>query len=100
MSEQANPECSHLSEIGDFPADSVVCPQCVEMGSRWVNLRQCLICGQVDVVIVPPIPTPPNISRRLVTPWSAPSNQEIAGFGVIWTRLSSPIIQPGKNDNS
>lgn len=46
MSEQDS-ACSHLSEIGDFPADGKVCPQCVEVGSRWVNLRQCLVCGQV-----------------------------------------------------
>ena len=23
-----------------------VCPTCVEMGSQWVHLRQCLICGR------------------------------------------------------
>ena len=47
MSEQSTPACNHLSMIDDFPSNIKVCPQCVEMGSRWVNLRQCLICGQV-----------------------------------------------------
>ena len=40
-------ECSHLDQIGDFPADGKVCPQCVASGDGWVHLRQCLICGQV-----------------------------------------------------
>lgn len=39
--------CTHLDQIGDFPSNFTVCPQCVEMGDGWVNLRQCLICGQV-----------------------------------------------------
>lgn len=43
----AQGECSHLDQIGDFPADGKVCPQCVALGDGWVNLRQCLICGQV-----------------------------------------------------
>ncbi|RLT39319.1 MAG: zinc-ribbon domain-containing protein [Chloroflexi bacterium] len=47
MTGQTNPACTHLDQMGDFPADGKVCPQCVEMGSHWVNLRQCLICGQV-----------------------------------------------------
>ena len=40
-------ECSHLDQIGDFPADGKVCPQCVALGDSWMHLRQCLICGQV-----------------------------------------------------
>jgi uncharacterized UBP type Zn finger protein len=23
------------------------CPQCLSMGSSWVHLRMCLVCGQV-----------------------------------------------------
>ena len=29
------------------PSSQETCPQCVEMGDSWVNLRVCLICGQV-----------------------------------------------------
>ena len=29
------------------PMAATVCPTCVAMGSTWVNLRQCLACGQV-----------------------------------------------------
>lgn len=39
--------CTHLDQIGDFPADQTVCPECVALGDRWVHLRQCLVCGQV-----------------------------------------------------
>jgi len=40
--------CSHLDQIQPFdrPTDRV-CPTCVEMGSPWVHLRQCLECGSV-----------------------------------------------------
>jgi uncharacterized UBP type Zn finger protein len=40
------PACDHL------PADVVVdpplrvCSSCVEIGGRWVHLRQCLSCGR------------------------------------------------------
>jgi hypothetical protein len=38
--------CSHLDEIADVQAPESVCPQCVAIGSRWVHLRQCMVCGQ------------------------------------------------------
>ena len=39
-------ECEHRSMIKDVPLDGDVCPECVEVGDRWVHLRVCLICGQ------------------------------------------------------
>ncbi len=47
MTTPADSQCSHLDQIGDFPSDQTVCPQCEVMGDRWVHLRQCLVCGQV-----------------------------------------------------
>lgn len=42
--------CTHLlqtsSEVVDPPAD-LVCVDCVDEGSSWVHLRQCLACGHV-----------------------------------------------------
>jgi hypothetical protein len=39
--------CAHFaSAMADLPAPDTVCPACVEMGSSWVHLRQCLVCGQ------------------------------------------------------
>jgi hypothetical protein len=38
--------CTHLDEIRDVGRGLNVCPQCVEIGSTWVHLRQCLSCGQ------------------------------------------------------
>jgi len=39
--------CPHFaSAMADLPAPDNVCPTCVEMGSSWVHLRQCLICGR------------------------------------------------------
>lgn len=40
-------DCPHLTLIATVPADGTTCPACVQMGSTWVNLRQCRICGQV-----------------------------------------------------
>jgi hypothetical protein len=39
--------CAHLDRIDpDRPARLDVCPACVEIGSSWVHLRQCLVCGR------------------------------------------------------
>jgi Zn-finger in ubiquitin-hydrolases and other protein len=41
--------CSHLDQIAaDRPAPADVCPACVEIGSPWVHLRQCLVCGATN----------------------------------------------------
>lgn len=42
-------ECSHLGMIQRdlTPSSPDQCLQCVEMGDEWVNLRLCMICGQV-----------------------------------------------------
>ncbi len=41
-------ECEHFGLIRDVaPSSPDSCLQCVEMSDSWVNLRICLICGQV-----------------------------------------------------
>lgn len=35
-----------ISQVDDSPG-AQVCQQCLDMGDTWVNLRMCLICGQV-----------------------------------------------------
>ncbi len=40
--------CTHLGEISDVVPTSRVCDKCVAMGSRWVHLRMCLTCGEVN----------------------------------------------------
>lgn len=41
--------CSHLDTIHHMEGrpDPPVCPDCVEIGSRWVHLRRCTECGHV-----------------------------------------------------
>lgn len=40
--------CPHLELAQDVtPSSPDGCTQCLEMGDTWVNLRICLICGQV-----------------------------------------------------
>ena len=39
--------CPHFaSAMEALPDPETVCPTCVEMGSTWVHLRQCLVCGR------------------------------------------------------
>jgi hypothetical protein len=40
--------CSHLDQIADVEPDSTEgCSDCLKIGSRWVHLRMCMICGHV-----------------------------------------------------
>jgi hypothetical protein len=38
--------CSHAGSISEVGAPLDVCEACVEIGSTWVHLRQCLTCGR------------------------------------------------------
>ncbi len=38
--------CEHYVPGRRIDAPVRVCPSCVEAGSAWVHLRQCLTCGQ------------------------------------------------------
>jgi uncharacterized UBP type Zn finger protein len=40
--------CVHLEQVRDVrPRTPLGCEKCLEMGSWWVHLRLCLICGHV-----------------------------------------------------
>ena len=39
--------CPHITEIRPVPDGGDVCPACVAIDGRWINLRQCLSCGDV-----------------------------------------------------
>jgi len=38
--------CAHLETAVEVDPPLDVCPTCVEIGSTWFHLRQCLICGR------------------------------------------------------
>ena len=38
--------CDHAASIQPVPAPRDVCEACIVEGTRWVHLRQCLVCGQ------------------------------------------------------
>ena len=40
-------QCTHLKSVKVTEAKTHVCPECVELGDRWVHLRLCLECGHV-----------------------------------------------------
>jgi len=37
--------CTHLDQIGEVAASADGCENCPRIGSEWVHLRMCLICG-------------------------------------------------------
>ena len=39
--------CSHLDEIRDVVPSALGCEECLKIGSRWVHLRLCRVCGHV-----------------------------------------------------
>jgi uncharacterized UBP type Zn finger protein len=39
--------CSHIDQIRDVPPSAQGCEDCLKIGSRWVHLRECQICGHV-----------------------------------------------------
>ncbi|NIM96485.1 MAG: hypothetical protein GTO18_22525 [Anaerolineales bacterium] len=40
-------DCVHLDQIEEVTPNSDVCEACIALGDTWVNLRVCMICGQV-----------------------------------------------------
>ena len=38
--------CSHAGSIAEVGTPRDVCEACIEVGSTWVHLRQCLTCGR------------------------------------------------------
>lgn len=40
------PLCDDFANTAEVDAPSHVCQTCVDMGSTWVHLRQCLNCGR------------------------------------------------------
>jgi uncharacterized UBP type Zn finger protein len=39
--------CEHFDEIKVTDSDTRECAECVAIGSGWVHLRLCLVCGNV-----------------------------------------------------
>jgi uncharacterized UBP type Zn finger protein len=42
-----NEVCEHLEQAKYLEPTATVCQECVDIGSGWVHLRQCLVCGHV-----------------------------------------------------
>ena len=39
--------CPHFDQIEDATPSARGCTECLAVGDTWVNLRMCLICGNV-----------------------------------------------------
>ena len=40
-------QCEHIAQINEVTPSADGCEDCLRIGSRWVHLRLCLICGRV-----------------------------------------------------
>jgi uncharacterized UBP type Zn finger protein len=40
-------ECTHLDQIQAVTPSAPGCEECLKMGSHWVHLRMCMMCGHV-----------------------------------------------------
>lgn len=40
-------QCTHLDLIQAVTPSAEGCQECLVLGDTWVNLRQCMVCGQV-----------------------------------------------------
>src|SRR5712675_2112096 len=40
-------ECTHLDQIKEVTPSADGCEDCLRIGSTWVHLRLCMICGHV-----------------------------------------------------
>ncbi len=40
-------KCTHLDQIRGVTPSADGCENCLKMGSDWVHLRICLVCGHV-----------------------------------------------------
>lgn len=44
----SRPECAHLGEAADVvTGPGQGCEECLRLGTQWVHLRACLVCGRV-----------------------------------------------------
>jgi hypothetical protein len=45
----ARPPCSHLDQVRvtELSEPPLGCEECLKIGSRWVHLRMCEVCGKV-----------------------------------------------------
>jgi hypothetical protein len=41
-----NGSCEHFATTTEVAPPNDVCESCIEVGSEWVHLRQCLVCGR------------------------------------------------------
>jgi len=39
--------CRHVKGIHDVTPSALGCEECLKIGSRWVHLRMCHVCGKV-----------------------------------------------------
>ena len=45
--EYEQPTCEHLGQMKPVTRSSDGCEECLQMGDRWVHLRECMMCGHV-----------------------------------------------------
>ena len=84
--------CAHFAAATVYDSDVEVCPQCVEMGSRWVHLRMCLVCGQVGCCDSSPNKHATGHARQVHHPLVQSFEP---GEDWLWCYVDEVALQPG-----
>ena len=79
-------KCEHTGMVRDVTPSARGCEDCLKIGSPWVHLRLCRICGHVGCCDRLRTGTPPRISTPPAILSSRATIRLKAGAGVMSTR--------------
>jgi uncharacterized UBP type Zn finger protein len=89
--QMARQPCSHMDQIGEVTPSSEGCQKCLEMGSTWVHLRICLICGHVGCCDASP-------NRHATAHYRETGHPVILSYepgeGWLWCYADAEFMQP------
>ena len=86
--------CGHLDQIAEIePSTPEGCEDCLREGSRWVHLRECLVCGHVGCCDSSP-------GRHASAHWHGTGHPLIRSFETGedwgWCYLDELLLTPGR----
>ena len=87
-------ECTHVDQIDEDvePQTPQGCGECMKIGGRWVHLRLCLTCGEVNCCDSSP-------NRHATKHFHASSHPLVQSFQPgedwIWCYVDQLTLEPG-----
>ena len=88
----AEGECAHLDQIEGVKPRTDGCGECMKTGDRWVHLRLCLSCGEVNCCDSSP-------NRHATKHFHASGHPIVQSFQPgedwIWCYVDELMMEPG-----